>query len=307
MILGKLPTLRDAVESATRQLAEAGLEEPRREARAMIYGLLGGGPELLLADPERQLSEAESCSISAALQRRLRREPLSRILGRREFWSLEFQVDPSTLDPRPDSETLVEAVLAWIGPRRGEALQILDLGCGSGCLLLALLSELPQARGLGIDLASGAVAASARNAGYLGLAGRTEFREGSWLDRPAVEAVPAAWDIIVSNPPYVPSGDIAGLAPEVADYDPPLALDGGRDGLDAYRRLIPQSAVVLDEGGLLALEVGAGQAVAVSSLLRTSGFLTIWTARDLSGIERCVLATRALKSRAIQPNSTPLR
>ncbi|NIA71873.1 peptide chain release factor N(5)-glutamine methyltransferase [Pelagibius litoralis] len=285
-------TLEQAVATATSRLAEAGIEAPRRDARLLVCSLLGGGPELLLARPERPLDAAETAGIAAAVERRARREPISRILGRREFWSLEFQLGPETLDPRPDSETLVEAVLDFI-PRRDAELRILDLGCGSGCLLLALLSELPVAQGLGIDLAPGAVAASAENARRLGLGSRAEFVQGSWQD-----GLQGVWNIVVSNPPYIPTAEIAGLAPEVAAYDPPLALDGGTDGLAAYRSLIPAAAAVLHGEGLLALEVGAGQSAAVRGLLEEAGFPTIRVARDLSGIERCVLATQARKSRA---------
>ena len=300
-------SLRQAVETATGRLAAAGIEAPRRDARLLICRLLGGGAELLLAHPDRVLSDDEMRAVESAMERRVRREPVSRILGRREFWSLEFLLDADTLDPRPDSETLVEAVLNWVGPERKRAFRILDLGCGSGCLLLALLSELPGARGLGIDIAPGAVAASARNARHLDLAERATFETGSWSAGPAPGAGRAPWDIVISNPPYIPSGEIAGLAPEVAGYDPHLALDGGGDGLTAYRRLIPLAAGGLKTAGLLALEVGAGQAAAVSALLRKADCPTIWTARDLSGIERCVLATSTRKRRTFQLNSTPAR
>jgi len=311
VILADGMSLKEAVEAARGRLAEAGVEAPRRDARLLTCSLLGGGPELLLADPDRPLSREETRVLCEALERRVRREPISRILGWREFWSLEFLLTEETLDPRPDSETLVEAVLAWVGPQRDQVFRILDFGCGSGCLLLALLSELPAARGLGIDIAPGAVAASTRNARHLGLAGRSDFQTGSWSAGPAGSAdgpwYPGPWDIVISNPPYIPSGEIAGLAPEVADYDPTAALDGGGDGLAAYRSLIPQVAAVVSEAGLFALEVGVGQAGAVSTLLQEVDFPTIWSLRDLSGVERCVLATRAHKRRTIQPKSITTR
>lgn len=289
-------TLEQAVAEATRRLAGAGIEAPRRDARLLVCSLLGGGPELLLARPERRLSDSEAATVEAAVARRLRREPISRILGRREFWSLEFLLDAETLDPRPDSETLVEAVLQWAA-QDDKALRLLDLGSGSGCLLLALISELPRASGLGIDIAAGAVAVATENARRLGLSGRAAFIPGSWQDALPRPEGGEPWDIVISNPPYVPTGDIETLEAEVSAYDPVRALDGGADGLDAYRALIPKAAAVLRATGLLALEVGEGQAGAVKGLLQKAGFSTVWTARDLSGIERCVLATQARKSR----------
>jgi len=309
-------TLAEAVDAATARLRSAGVESPRRDARLLICSLLGGGPELLLSRPERPLDDEEARLCEAAIRRREGREPVSRILGRREFWSLEFLLGPETLDPRPDSEALVEAVLAWVrrdaasGAGRSDGshdLRVLDLGCGSGCLLLALLSELPEAEGLGIDAAPGAVALSERNARHLGLAQRARFREGSWHDglppAPDGPGAAGAWDIVVSNPPYIPSRDIAVLAPEVARHEPRLALDGGADGLEAYRALIPAAAAVLHPRGLLALEVGAGQAEAVSALLQGAGFAALNTACDLSGTVRCVLATQARKSRGSASDS----
>ncbi len=289
-------TLEDVVAEATRCLAEAGIEAPRRDARLLVCSLLGGGPELLLARPERRLSDSEAAAVDAAVVRRARREPISRILGRREFWSLEFLLDAETLDPRPDSETLVEAVLQWV-PQPDKALKLLDLGSGSGCLLLALVSELPKAKGLGVDVAPGAVAMATENARRLGFAERAAFIEGTWQGDLPMPGCGGPWDIVISNPPYIPTADIDALEPEVSAYDPALALDGGTDGLAAYRALIPRAAAVLGGDGLLALEVGEGQATAVRSLLEEGGFSGVWTVRDLSGIERCVLATQARKSR----------
>lgn len=280
-------TLAEAVAAAGERLAAAGVEEPRRDARLLVCRLLGGGPELLLGRPERELSDAETRRIEAAVARRAAREPLSRILGEREFWSLPFALNAATLDPRADSETLVAAVLAQVSDRRAP-LRLLDLGTGTGCLLLALLSELPQAEGCGIDLSAEAVAQAAANAEGLGLAGRASFRRHSWDD--GLAALGPAWDVIVSNPPYIATGDLAGLAPEVAGYDPAAALDGGADGLAAYRALIPAAAAVLQPGGLLALEIGRGQADEVEGLLLEAGLALLGRASDLAGIERCLLA-----------------
>ncbi|MGE5766906.1 MAG: peptide chain release factor N(5)-glutamine methyltransferase, partial [Bacteroidota bacterium] len=260
-------TLAEAVAAAVARLAAAGIDDPRRDARLLICRLLGGGPELLLARPERVLTPDEGARIAAAVARRAAREPVSRILGEREFWSLPFGLNAATLDPRPDSETLVAAVLAALPavlPGRAAPLTLLDLGTGSGCLLLALLSELPDATGCGIDISAAAVEQATANAARLGLAGRARFLHRSWAEGMDPEA---AWDVVLSNPPYIASGEIAGLAPEVAAYDPRAALDGGPDGLAAYRALVPVAARLLRAGGLVALEVGAGQAEAVEVLL----------------------------------------
>jgi len=287
-------TLDEAVAAATARLADAGIEDARRDARLLICRLLEAGPELLLAHPDRDLTAAETARVETAVARRAAREPVARILGQREFWSLPFALNGETLDPRPDSETLVEAVLNEVADRQA-ALRILDLGSGSGCLLLALLSELPKAQGTGIDLSAGAVSIAAENAERLGLAARAQFLRHSWNDGLALEGVGAegpAWDIIVSNPPYIASADIAALAPEVAGYDPPAALDGGADGLVAYRELIPAAAAVLTPGGLLALEIGFGQSEAVEKLLAAVALRPFRRAADLSGTERCLLAAR---------------
>ncbi|MGF1631655.1 MAG: peptide chain release factor N(5)-glutamine methyltransferase [Kiloniellaceae bacterium] len=292
----RLPgTLAEAVADAARRLADAGVDDPRRDARLLVCRLLGGGPELLLAHPEQPLSAAEAARIEAAVVRRVLREPVSRILGQREFWSLSFTLNGDTLDPRPDSETLVEAVLTAL-PDRSLPLRILDLGTGTGCLLLALLSELPRATGCGIDISAAAVALAGENAARLELGGRARFLRHSWDD--GLDLAGETWDVIVANPPYVASGEIAGLAPEVAGYDPPAALDGGADGLDAYRTLIPAAVGILRPGGLIALEVGRGQAGPVEALLAAAGVAPLRRAADLAGIERCLLGLKARKEAA---------
>jgi release factor glutamine methyltransferase len=253
------------LDRATALLRAAGLEEPRAEARA-----------LLRAVPVEQLE--------AALQRRAAGMPLSRILGQREFWSLDFRLNEATLDPRPDSETLVEAVLGEL-PDRNRAWRLLDLGTGSGCLLLALLSELPAATGVGIDLAPTAVRQAAANARALDLAGRAQFLADDW----GRSLVPG-FDVVLSNPPYVRTAVLASLGREVAEHDPRLALDGGADGLDAYRALLPQAVRLLRPGGLLALEIGFDQEGAVEDLFRAQGLRALACRRDLAGRPRVWLA-----------------
>jgi release factor glutamine methyltransferase len=283
--LGGRQTIGAALDHAAASLESAGVEQPRRDARLLLAEVLDGGAALVTGHPERQIGGAEADRYGAMIRRRQAREPVSRILGRREFWSLTLSVTPEVLDPRPDSETLVEAVLARVADRTADLL-VLDLGTGSGCLLLALLAELPYARGLGVDISAAALAVARDNARMLGLSSRAQFRQGDWARELA-----GAWQVIVSNPPYIIESAIADLAPEVARYDPRVALAGGADGLESYRRLVPQAARLLAPGGILALEVGAGQGDDVERLLGAAGLIGLCRARDLAGTDRCVLAT----------------
>ena len=282
-------TVARTLTAAAVRLKEAGVEDPRRDARLLIAAAIEAGPERLIAEPERVLEDGEAARIEASITRRAAREPVSRILGRRGFWSLELEITPDTLDPRPDSETLVAAVLARIEAQGlvGAPLTVLDLGTGSGCLLLALLSELPAATGLGLDISAAALEVARRNARKLGLSERARFAVGDWG-----AGLGGSWQLIVSNPPYITDGEIGDLAPEVARYDPRLALTAGSDGLDAYRKLLPRAASLLGRGGMLALEVGRGQQDAVTALLAASGLTPRGRYRDLGGIERCLLASR---------------
>ncbi|MGH7034059.1 MAG: peptide chain release factor N(5)-glutamine methyltransferase [Stellaceae bacterium] len=280
---GLPPTVGAAIAQGAVRLAASGIAESRREARLILGLALSVDPGALFAWPERALDDAARAQFETLIRRRAGREPFSRLKGSREFWSLEFALSPETLDPRPDSETLIEAALEGIADR-GAPLHVLDLGTGTGCLLLALLSELPRATGLGIDRLPGAVATARRNAARLGLDGRAQFREGDWG-----REIPGPVDVILANPPYIESEEVSRLAPEVA-FEPRLALDGGADGLDAYRVLAPAIARLLAPGGFACIEVGFGQSAAVVALLSESG-LKIWSLRpDLSGNPRCLVA-----------------
>jgi release factor glutamine methyltransferase len=279
-------TIGDALARAAKRLGEAGIDRPQAEARILLEAASGRGRGQIIAFPEHGLTQAQCDLFDAQVARRCAREPISRILGSREFWSLRFAVGPATLDPRPDSETLVAAVLARI-PDRNAELSLLDLGTGTGCLLLALLSELPRAKGLGIDISAEARDIAVMNAAALGLSERAAFQLGDWA-----RDISAQFDVVASNPPYIESTAIAGLAPEVAQYDPRGALDGGADGLSAYRALIPQAPARLKPGGLLALEIGAGQGNAVRALAVQAGLNDLGGAEDLAGIERCLLFSR---------------
>ena len=280
--------LAQALREIGARLAPAGIAEPRREARLLLAAATGLSQAQLVAEPKRPLNEAEAGRLAELAGRRESREPLSRILGRREFWSLSFALGPETLDPRPDSETLIEAALAWLGPSRGRAegtmLKILDLGTCTGCLLLALLSELPRAEGLGIDTQPGAVAIARANAEALGLGARARFRTGDWG-----QGIGERFDVILCNPPYVPAAEIARLEPEVARFDPWLALSGGSDGLDSYRALALQLPDLLAGEGRAFIELGFGQAAAVAGLFEAGGLQAVDCRSDLAGIPRCLV------------------
>lgn len=281
-----MATAGQTVNAAAQRLAAVGIDTAHYDARLMVAEVLGVEMRRLPASHHAELNGAESARLAAMLDRRLAREPMSHILGRRGFWTLEFQVTADTLDPRPDTETLIEAVLESLDDK-GRPRRLLDFGTGSGCILLTLLSELGHATGLGIDASAAALTVAGRNAQALGLESRAEFRLGDWG-----RGIDGAFDVIVSNPPYIPDGDIDGLEPEVARFEPRSALAGGPDGLDCYRRLIPDIARLLAPGGIAALEVGDGQAADVSALLAAAGLSGATVRRDLGGVERCVMVRR---------------
>jgi release factor glutamine methyltransferase len=261
-----------------------GLATPELDARLLVAHALGLDHAALAAQAMRTLTADEAAVIAALAARRRAREPVARIIGVKEFWGLNFKLNSATLVPRPETETVVEAVLEAVdrGQARGSALRIADLGTGSGALLLALLSELPMARGFGTDISREALVCASDNAVALGLAGRASFvacNYGAALEGP--------FDIVVSNPPYVARDAIASLAPEVRVFDPPLALDGGPDGLDAYRAVTATARHLLSPDGVLVLELGIGQLGAVESLLAAAGLVAIGGPRyDLLGIAR---------------------
>ena len=281
---------RSTVEQARRAVAERlrgrDFDTPDLDARLLVGHALGLDHGALMAAAARALTPAETQALEAAMARRLAHEPVARIRGSKEFWSLPLAVTPDVLVPRPETETVVEAALAVAA--RGRALRIADLGTGSGAILLALLSELPAACGIGTDRSERALAVARRNADTLGLGDRAAFVACDFAD-----AVAPGCDIVVANPPYIPTDDIAALAPDVRDFDPRLALDGGRDGLSAYRAIAGDAARVLAPGGWLALEIGVGQAEAVAALLVQHGLAVPCAPRpDLAGRPRVVMAQR---------------
>lgn len=281
---GAVPTVREARRRLAQRLLRAGSPSPGLDARLLVEGSLGAenpDPDLFL--PGEALTRLEGFAV-----RRIAGEPVWRILGEREFWGLPFRLSPATLEPRPDSETIVETALAQLAGRREEALKLLDLGTGAGCLLIALLSELPQAQGVGIDLSDEVCRTAAANAVLNGVDGRVTFRQGSWT-----EGLTGPFDLIVSNPPYIPSAEIATLSVEVREHDPLLALDGGADGLGPYRLFASSLPPLLAPGGIIVFEIGAGQGPDVVALMRQGGFEFRGSRNDLGGHERALIFTLA--------------
>ncbi|MGG5819375.1 peptide chain release factor N(5)-glutamine methyltransferase [Falsiroseomonas sp. HW251] len=264
-------------------LRAAAIENPRLEARLLLAHALGATTEALLRDPRAAVPPDAAARFRAALEARLVATPVAHILGMQGFWTLDLAVSPATLIPRPDSEALVEAALDLF-PEPAAPIRVLDLGTGTGCLLLAVLSERPNAFGIGVDLVPEAAALAAANAARNGLADRAAFLAGDWA-----AALAGRFDLILSNPPYIESDAIAGLMPEVARHEPRSALDGGADGLEAYRHLAAILPGLLAPGGAAVIELGAGQRQAVEALALSGGLVPEGCRSDLGGVERALV------------------
>ncbi|MDP6572684.1 MAG: HemK/PrmC family methyltransferase [Rhodospirillales bacterium] len=297
-------TVGEALAEARRRLDGAGIASARIDARVLLAHALDAEPASVPGRGRHPLPAAARRRFAGLVSRRLGREPIAHITGHREFWSLSFEVTADTLVPRPDSETVVEAALAW-SAGHGVPASVLDLGTGSGCLLLALLSELAAARGTGVDVSPPALAVAGRNAARLGLAGRARFVRDDWGS-----SLAGPFEMIVANPPYIAADGLpspkrslgfaqagahdgaVAVDPEVAGFEPKVALYGGADGLDCHRSLAPQAARLLAPEGALFLEIGYGQAAEVTALLSKSALEVIEIKKDYSGIPRCVVARR---------------
>jgi release factor glutamine methyltransferase len=275
-------TLVAAWTKARRALEGAGVTLPVFDARLLLEAAAEVSRLDILTDPHRAIDEAAVARFDAMIARRVAREPVAYILGKKAFYSLDFAVGPAVLTPRPDTEMVVEAALAALP--EGDAVRILDLGVGSGAILLSILAARAKATGLGIDASPDALVFAESNAAALGLSDRAVFAHGDWG-----AGVDGRFDLIVSNPPYIRAAEIEGLEPEVSVHEPRLALDGGADGLDAYRRLWPDVARLLKPGGRFAVEIGEGQGPDVSDLARTAGLDVEAIKPDLAGIGRVVL------------------
>jgi len=274
----------EALASLTEAFELSGIENAGREARLSICAASGVSQVSLIAAPQEPLGSAAS-RVREFATRRAAGEPLSRIVGKREFWGLSLAISPQVLDPRPETEIIVEAAIGTLRNRRDEPLRILDLGVGSGALLCALLTEFANAHGVGVDISTGAANVALANLDACGLSVRAEVRVGDWTT-----GLEGPFDLIVSNPPYVPAADLPGLPREVRNFDPWLALDGGRDGLAAFRRIVPESRSLLTPRGWLLAELGAEQAADVIAIATQCGFLDPLTYRDLGGLDRVLAA-----------------
>ena len=279
-------TLVKAWQSAKQRLEAAGLAGPVIDARLLVEAAADATRADIVGDPHRVLTPEQEATLANYLSRRERREPVSHILGRKGFWKIMLNVTPDVLTPRPDTETVVEYVLRDFPAHA--AWSILDLGIGSGAIVLSILAERPAARGLGIDVSSEAIAVARDNAANLGLAGRLALLRGDWTEGLAE----ASFDLVVSNPPYIASHVIETLEPEVRDHEPRLALEGGPDGLMHYRRLAPEIMRVLKPGGRFAVEIGYDQKDAVEALFREAGAAGVTTVLDLANRDRVVAGTK---------------
>ena len=278
-------TRRGLLKQASEKLAAGGIENATLDARLLFQAASGFRYEDIVAEPDLVVPPDVAARFSSLIQRRCKFEPVSRILGTREFYGRSFRVTPDVLDPRGDTETLIGAAL---GLAKGKGpLRILDLGTGSGAIAVTLLAELPEASAVASDLSGAALAVAKGNAEALGVVGRASFVQASWF-----AGIDGKFDLIVSNPPYIPLADIAGLAPDVREFDPPRALDGGPDGLEAYRRIAGGAAGHLTPSGKVVLEIGAGQENAVNELFTGEGFARESRHFDLSGHVRCLVFSR---------------
>jgi len=277
-------SLDDLLNWGSKVLADGGIADARREAR-LLLGYAGDlTTEDILAARVATVDHDVTLAFYASLRRRVSGEPLSRIRGYREFWSLNFEVNSATLDPRPESEHIVEVVVKRLRDRAVAAPRILDLGTGTGCLLISVVSEIPGATGVGVDLSVVAASTAQRNADRLKVGKRVGFLVGNWAS-----AIGGYFDAVIVNPPYIATRTIEELAKEVRDFDPILALDGGEDGLACYRDLAQQLRGLVGEGGFVAVEVGVGQSTAVTSILTKEGLEVVDVEPDLAGIPRCLV------------------
>jgi release factor glutamine methyltransferase len=282
-------TLVQAWTAARRRLEAAGIEGPVIDARLMLEVAANATRADIVTDPYRVLTPDQIQTLDSFLTRRAAREPVSHILGRKGFWTIELKVTPDVLTPRPDTEVIVDYVLKTLTPDL--PVHMLDLGVGSGAILLAILSERVMATGLGVDISSPALEVARENAALMGLTDRAQFLHADWAQGQPDDR----YDLVVSNPPYIATGVIATLEPEVREHEPHLALDGGKDGLDAYRKLASEILRVLKPGGLFAIEIGYDQSRPVEALMRHAGAKGVRTLKDLANRNRVVTGTKNLE------------
>ncbi len=281
-----MSTLVKAWTEGRRRLEAAGIDQPVIDARLLLEAAAGVGRVEIITDPHRMLTGEQMQAYEGYIERRLRREPVSHILGRKGFWKIMLGVTRDVLTPRPDTEVIVDEALKAFPEFM--AFNVLDLGVGSGAILLAILAERPAARGLGIDISEEALAVARENAANLDLNTRVALLRGDWT----AGLGDAGFDLVVSNPPYIATAEIETLDPEVRDHEPRLALDGGPDGLDPYRLLAPEILRVLKPGGMFAVEIGHTQSAAVEALFRAAGASGVRTIKDLALRDRVVAGAK---------------
>lgn len=274
---------REALRWAVLRLQQERIESASLDARVLLEHVLGVSREQLLFSLDLEITKEQYTRLEILVEKRIERQPIAQIIGKREFWGMNFVVSENTLDPRPDSETLIEYVLERV-KNRAAALRILDLGTGTGCLILSLLSELPAAKAVAVDYCEKALLIAKENAMALGLIGKVEFICSDWC-----ENISGEFDIIISNPPYIPSDAIAVLAPEVSKFEPKLALDGGKDGFSCYRKIVGALPKVMAKNGFVAFELGIGQQHLMEELARKNDLEVVGVRHDLGGIARCII------------------
>lgn len=274
---------REALRWAVLKLQQEHIESASLDGRILLEHVLGVSREQLLFSLELPITKEQYNRFGELVEKRAQRQPISQLIGKREFWGINFVVSENTLDPRPDSETLIEYVLESV-KNRADNFRVLDLGTGTGCLLLSLLSELPAAKGVGVDYCDRALSVAKENAISLGFASRTDFINGDWCEK-----LEGEFDIILSNPPYIPTSVIPTLDPEVAEFEPMLALDGGEDGFSCYRKIMRSLPKILAKDGFAAFELGMGQQRELTEIALENSMEVVGAKNDLSGIARCII------------------
>lgn len=274
---------KEALRWAVLRLQQERIESASLDARILLEYVLGVSREQLLFSLDLPIMPEQYARLEALVEKRAKHQPIAQLIGRREFWGMNFVVSEATLDPRPDSETLIEYVLERV-KNRADNLRILDLGTGTGCLLLSLLSELPAASGVGVDYCDNALLVARENAMALGFSSRAEFICSNWCEK-----VEGKFDIILSNPPYIPTKIIQTLEPEVSQFEPKMALDGGEDGFDCYRKIMKLLLGIMAQDGFAAFELGMGQRRGIEELAAENGLEVAGVRNDLGGIARCIV------------------
>lgn len=275
----------EILNKAKQELHDVGIATPFLDAELLLAFVLGRSREFVIGRPEYQLSKKEEEDFSSFIKRRQNFEPVAKIIGIKEFWGREFVVNATTLDPRPDSEALIEAFIELM-PNRNIKFKVLDLGTGSGCLLLTILAEYPNALGIGGDIVKDTLDVAKYNAEKIGLAKRSDFILNNWT-----EGMDGKFDLIISNPPYIKNSDIEKLAPEVSMHEPRIALIGGSDGLDCYRQISSQIKSLLNKNGYIIFEFGKGQENDIREILEQEGMRFVSFKNDLTGTPRCIVVS----------------